>query len=321
MSGIGSKVQLFEKKSVILRKSLRCVGHSSMKKRIWFIVNPISGVRRKDDIPALIQHYLDHQKFSFEIRYTQYKGHAIEIAQDAVKQGVEIVCAVGGDGSVHEVGTALIGSETCLAVLPIGSGNGLARHMEIPRNIRKAIETINAGHDIQMDTVLVNDKPFLGVGGYGLDAVIAKKFDEDKKRGFLTYVKHVSKEFFRYNPMNISIDTNGQVKKLPVVLCTIANTSEFGNGFKVSPKSDATDGKIELFLLKPFSVWGIPRMIFQFFTGKSHKSAYAEVISFKKAKISLPNGLAHYDGEPVAVRRELNVQVVPKSLHILVGKK
>ena len=172
-----------------------------------------------------------------------------------------------------------------------------------------------------MDTVMVNDQPFLGVGGYGLDAVIAKKFDEDHKRGFWTYVKHVFKEFFRYNPMNISIDTNGQIKKLPVVLCTIANTSEFGNGFKVSPKSDATDGKLELFLLKPFSSFGIPKMIFQFFTGRSDQSFYAEVISFKNAKISLPNGVAHHDGEPITVMRELNVRVVPHSLHIIVGQK
>ncbi|MDP4637768.1 MAG: hypothetical protein NWR96_04540 [Crocinitomicaceae bacterium] len=292
-----------------------------MKKTIWFIVNPISGVRRKDDIPGLIHAHLDHAVFDYEIRYTAHKGHAIDIAHEAVQQSIDVVCAVGGDGSVHEVGTALIGSQTRLAVLPIGSGNGLARHMLIPRDVRKAIECINQLNDIQMDTVLVNDQPFLGVGGYGLDAIIAKKFDEDKKRGFLTYVKHVFKEFFKYNPMNISIDTNGQVKKMPVVLCTIANTSEFGNGFVVSPNSDATDGKIELFILKPFSVWGIPRIIYQFFMRRSDKSIYAEVISFEKAKISLSKGIAHYDGEPVSVRKELNVQVVPKSLHILVGKK
>ena len=292
-----------------------------MKERIWFIVNPISGGRKKAELPELIAAHLNHDKFAYEIIHTEHKGHAIELAKKAVSVGIDIVCAVGGAGSVHEVGTALIGSQTRLAVLPIGSGNGLARHMLIPRDVRKAIQCINELNDIQMDTVLVNDQPFLGVGGYGLDAIIAKKFDEDKKRGFLTYIKHVLKEFFKYNPMNISIDMNGQVKKMPVVLCTIANTSEFGNGFVVSPKSDATDGKIELIILKPFSAWGIPRIIYQFFTKRSDQSIYTEVISFEKAKISLSKGIAHYDGEPVAVRKELNVQVVPKSLHILVGKK
>jgi len=292
-----------------------------MKNKIWFIINPISGVRRKDDIPSLIDDHLNHDKFDFEIKFTQYKGHGLELATEAVKQKVDIVCAVGGDGSVHEVGTGLIGSTVKLAIIPIGSGNGLARHMNIPLTVSKAIQCINDQEEIQMDTVLVNDTPFIGFGGYGLDAVIAQKFDQDKKRGFRTYVKHVFREFFKYNPINISIDTNGQIKKMPVVMCTIANTSEFGNGFVVSPKSDATDGKIELFLLKPFSFWRTPALIYKFFTKKSHQSQFAEVISFEKAKINLSQQIAHYDGEPVDVRSELNVQVVPKSLHILIGKK
>jgi YegS/Rv2252/BmrU family lipid kinase len=293
----------------------------TMKKRIWFIINPISGVRRKDDIPQMIREYLNHDLFDYEIKLTEHKGHALDLAKEAVENNIDVVCAVGGDGSVHEVGTGLIGSSTKLAIIPIGSGNGLARHMNIPLSVSKAIECINDLYEIQMDTVLVNDTPFLGVGGYGLDAVIAKKFDEDKKRGFRTYVKHVFKEFFKYNPINISIDTNGQIKKMPVVLCTIANTSEFGNGFVVSPKSDATDGKIELFILKPFSFWRTPAIIYQFFTKRSHKSQFAEVISFEKARINLSQQIAHYDGEPVDVRSELNVQVVPKSLHILIGRK
>jgi YegS/Rv2252/BmrU family lipid kinase len=292
-----------------------------MKRKIWFIINPISGVRRKDDIPQLIRDHLDLNQFDFEIQYTKHKGHAYELAKTAASNQIDIVCAVGGDGSVHEVGTGLIGSETKLAIIPIGSGNGLARHMHIPLNVVKAIECINLMNDIQMDTVKVNEKPFLGIGGYGLDAIIAKKFDEDKKRGFWTYVKHVFKEFFKFNPINISIDTNGQIKKLPIVLCTIANTSEFGNGFVVSPKSDATDGKIELFLLKPFSFWRTPGIIYRFFMKKSHNSQFAEVISFEKATINLTQKIAHYDGEPVAVGSELKVQVVPKSLHILIGKK
>lgn len=292
-----------------------------MKKKIWFIINPISGVRRKDDIPQLIRDHLDLNQFDYEIQYTKHKGHAYELAKTAASNQIDIVCAVGGDGSVHEVGTGLIGSETKLAIIPIGSGNGLARHMHIPLNVVKAIECINLMNDIQMDTVKVNEKPFLGIGGYGLDAIIAKKFDEDKKRGFWTYVKHVFKEFFKFNPINISIDTNGQIKKLPIVLCTIANTSEFGNGFVVSPKSDATDGKIELFLLKPFSFWRTPGIIYRFFMKKSHNSQFAEVISFEKATINLTQKIAHYDGEPVAVGSELKVQVVPKSLHILIGKK
>jgi len=291
-----------------------------VKKKIWFIINPISGVRRKDDLPALIASNLDLEKFDYEIQYTEYKGHAITLAKDAINQNIDIVCSVGGDGSVHEVGTALIGSKVLLAIIPIGSGNGLARHMHIPLSVKKAILCINESKEISMDTVLVNNQPFLGVGGYGFDALIAKKFDEHKKRGLWTYVKLILKEFLRYNPINISIDANGQVKKLPVMMCTLANTSEFGNGFIFSPKSDVTDGKVELFLLKPFSFWRLPGIALRFIIGRSEHSSYTEVLSFDHATIRMSQQLAHYDGEPNTTNGELKIKVVPRSLHILIGK-
>jgi len=292
-----------------------------MRTRIRFIINPISGVGKKGIIPELIERHLDHDQFDYDIVFTEYRRHAKELAQQSSKENIDIVCAVGGDGSVHEVGTALIGTKTQLAIIPTGSGNGLARHLNIPLSIDKAIQNINEMNTLQMDTVLVNDKPFLNAGGYGFDALIAKKFDEGKKRGFFTYIKLVLKEFFKYNPVNVSVDINGEVKSMPVMLCTIANASEFGNGFCVSPKSDVTDGKIELFILKPFRFWSMPLLAFQFFRRRTDRSKFTEIISFEKARIRLTKSIAHYDGEPFDVRNELNVQVVPKSLHILAGKK
>ena len=290
-----------------------------MKKKIRFIINPISGLGNKGNIPQLIADHLDLSVYEYDIVETEYRKRAKIIAQDAAKTGYDIVCAVGGDGSVHEVGTALIGTQTKLAILPVGSGNGLARHMKIPLTVKEAIECINKNNSIEMDTVLVNDKSFLGVGGYGFDAVIAKKFDTHTKRGLRGYIYLIAREFFKYNPINVSIDLDGKIKTLPVVLCTVANASQFGNGFTISPKSDVTDGKIELCLLKPFSIWSAPSIIYRFFRKKSDKSRFSEIIQFKNAKIKLSKKIAHYDGEPFEVLDELNVSVVPKSLNILVG--
>lgn len=291
-----------------------------MKQRIRFIINPISGVGKKGDIPHLIEEYLDHDKFDFDIAYTEYKAHAKTIAKEASLEGIDIVCAVGGDGSVHEAGTALIGSKTKLAILPAGSGNGLARHLKIPLNIKDAIQCINSSNAILMDTVLVNEKSFLGVGGYGFDAIIAKKFDTHTRRGLRGYIYLIIREFFKYNPINVSIDLDGKVKTLPIVLCTVANSSQFGNGFTVSPDSDVTDGKIELMILKPFSIWNAPSIIYRFFMKKSNKSRFTEITSFRKGKIKLSRKIAHYDGEPSEVKETLNISVVPRSLNILVGK-
>lgn len=290
-----------------------------MKQKIRFIINPISGVGKKGDLPDIIESNLDHSKFVYDIAITEYRKHAKEIAYEASLEGIDIVCAVGGDGSVHEVGTALIGTQTKLAILPCGSGNGLARHLGISMDLGEAVKCINKDNFLRMDTVIVNDKPFLGIGGYGFDAVIARKFDKYHKRGFWSYVKLVTKEFMHYNPVNVTVDVNGEVKSMPVVLCTVANASEFGNGFVVSPTSDITDGKIELCILKPFSFWHAPGVVYRFFKRTSHKSRFAEVISFEKARISLSERIAHYDGEPFDVREELNVQVIPSSLNIIRG--
>jgi len=291
-----------------------------VKERIRFIINPISGVGRKNTIPPMIDSHLDHTRFDYDIVYTQYRHHATKIAAQSAKEGIDIVCAVGGDGSVHEVGTALIGTKTKLAIIPTGSGNGLARHLHIPLGIKDAIYCINYSKSIAMDTVQVNDQSFLGVGGYGLDAVVAKRFDQHKKRGFLSYIYLTIREFLRYNPINVTIDVDGKVKKLPVVLLTVANASQFGNGFTVSPKSDVTDGELELVVLKPFSIWSVPAIVYRFFAKKSDRSRYAEVIPFKNARIRSSKNLAHYDGEPANIASELNVSVVPKSLQIVVGK-
>lgn len=292
----------------------------STKEHIRFIINPISGIGEKGIIPDLIEAHLDHERFNYDIAYTERKGHGKEIAKQASQEGVDIVCAIGGDGSVHDVGTALIDSKTKLAIIPAGSGNGLARHLKIPLNIKDAIQCINESNAILMDTVKVNNKSFLGIGGYGFDAVVAKKFDTYGRRGLRGYISLIFKEFFKFNPINVSIDLDGKVKTLPVFFCTIANSSQFGNGFIVSPKSNVTDGKLELYLLKPFSIWNVPALTYRFFTKRGDTSRFAEVISFKKAKIKLTNKIAHYDGEPIDVKKEINVCVVPSSLNVLVGK-
>jgi len=291
-----------------------------MKQRIQFIINPKSGIGQKDLIPAMIEDNLNLDIYQYEIVYTEYKKHGEKIAKNAAKKGFDIVCAVGGDGSVHEVGTALIGTNTKLAIIPTGSGNGLARHLKIPIDIKEAILCINDNIAIKMDTVKVNNKSFLGVAGYGFDAVIAKKFDTHTKRGLRGYIYLIFREFFKYNPINVSIDIDGKVKTLPVVLLTVANSSQFGNGFTISPKSDVTDGKLEMCILKPFSIWSIPSLVFRFFRKTSDKSRFTEITTFKKAKIHLSEKIAHYDGEPSKVKQHLNVSVVPKSLNILIGK-
>lgn len=290
-----------------------------MKKRIRFIINPISGGVKKAKVPQMIEKYLDHEQFDYDIAITQYKKHAQSIAKESAAEGVDIVCAVGGDGSVHEVGTALVGTKCHLAIIPTGSGNGLARHLKIPLKTPQAIQNINQLYSCCMDTGLANDKPFLGVGGFGFDAFIAKRFDEYHIRGFWGYAQLVYEEYFSYNPPKMKITLKDEVVKGNYLLCSIANSSEFGNGFCISPTSTVIDGKMELVLLKRFAWWRTLGVLGRFFFKRIEGSRFIRIVSFEKARIVLEEPLAHYDGEPFEVRKEINIEVVPKSLWVLTG--
>lgn len=290
-----------------------------MKKKIRFIINPISGGVKKAKVPQMIETYLDHSRFDYDIAITQYKKHAQSIAIESAMEGVDIVCAVGGDGSVHEVGTALVGTKCHLAIIPTGSGNGLARHLKIPLKTPEAIKNINEFHSMCMDTGLANDKRFLGVGGYGFDAFIAKRFDEYHIRGFWGYTQLVYEEYFSYKPPKMKITIQNEVIKGEYLLCSIANSSEFGNGFCISPKSTVVDGQMELVLLRRFAWWRTMGIIGRFFLKKVDGSRFIRIVPFKKARIILEEPLAHYDGEPFKVRKEINLEVVPKSLWVLSG--
>lgn len=157
--------------------------------RLLFIINPISGTSRKGKIIKAIERRIDAQRFSVEFRYTEYAGHAVEIARQAAEDGVDIVVAVGGDGTVNEVARSLVHTNTALAIVPSGSGNGLARHLLIPMDIEKALDIINANVVTELDYGLINDKPFFCTCGVGFDAFISLKFAEAGSRGLKTYLE------------------------------------------------------------------------------------------------------------------------------------
>jgi len=161
------------------------------KKKIQFIINPISGVGRHNLIEKYIDKRIDKAVFDYDISYTKHQLHGTQIAGEAIKINYEIIVAAGGDGSINEIAQKLIGSNTILGIIPTGSGNGLAHHLNIPVNILQAIDVINKLKTIKIDTATINNNIFVSIAGVGFDAHVAKKFAKAKKRGFLTYFKIV----------------------------------------------------------------------------------------------------------------------------------
>ena len=171
-----------------------------MKLKVLFIINPKSGVSKKESLPEIIDNCIDKKLFNYQIVNTEYAGHATKLAQQAVKDNFTIVVAVGGDGTVNEVGKALINTNTAMGIIPAGSGNGLARHLDIPVNVKRSLQILNQACIHDLDYGMINDMPFFCTCGMGFDAFISMKFAEAGKRGVITYVQKVLEEGLKYKP-------------------------------------------------------------------------------------------------------------------------
>jgi YegS/Rv2252/BmrU family lipid kinase len=288
---------------------------------VLFIINPVSGVRRKNNIPELIENYLDSIKFEYSVAFTEYSGHAHELAKNAITNNYNIVCAIGGDGSVHEVGTALIGTDKILAIIPAGSGNGLARHLSIPLRLKDSIFIINQMKVRKIDVGQVNDFPFLNAAGFGFDAHISACFSRFHARGLWSYIRLIIKEYFFFKEQDFTYQLDGKEKlKSRDLMCSVTNASEFGNGFCISPFSSVHDGKMELILLKKFP-WIIgPFVAKKFFNRKPHTSRYVKIKPFHEMEISLTSETGHVDGEPIKLSSPVKVSVNKNALNVIVGE-
>ncbi|MBE9468270.1 MAG: diacylglycerol kinase family lipid kinase [Bacteroidetes bacterium] len=292
-----------------------------MMKRILFIINPVSGVGKQKIVEKRIKKYLDTTKFSYEIKYTKEAKHAIKISTEAANK-FDIVVAVGGDGSVNEVCKGLINSNSALAIIPTGSGNGLARYLNIPLKIDKAIELINQTTIKKIDTAEINNEKFVNVAGIGFDAHVSHIFANYGKRGPLPYVKIAAEEFPKYRAQKYKISIDGKSVYRKAFLISFANSSQFGNNAYISPEAKIDDGLIDVCIFKNFPIVESPRLAVMLFDKRLDKSKYMEIVKGREITITHENSIiAHIDGEPVSFGKEINVKIIPQSLNVIVSEK
>ena len=288
-------------------------------KNILFIINPISGTGKHKTVENIIHEELDKSKFNPRIVYTDGPFQATALCKEAVEQGIEVIVAVGGDGTVNEIGQALVGTNSSLGIIPTGSGNGLARHLKIPFNIKKAIRVINQCNLRKIDTATVNDKVFLSIAGIGYDAFVAKKFSKSSKRGFFSYFRIVSGEYPSYKPRKYVLKVDGKTITRRALLIAFANSNQFGNNTSIDPKATIDDGYIDLCILRRIPLLLIPFFVPLLFTKMFHKTQYIEIIRAKEATITRKKGKTmHFDGDPITMGKKLEMKVNPLSLNIII---
>ena len=291
-----------------------------MKKKAVFIINLISGTSDKAAIPGLIDLYLDKEKFEYEIAITQYAGHASEIAAKAKDDGVDVVVAVGGDGTVNEVARAIVHSSTALGIIPCGSGNGLARHLLLPLNVRKAIEVINRCEIRQLDYGIINDYPFFCTCGMGFDAFVSMKFAEAGKRGPITYVENVLREGLKYKPETYTIEDESGTLQYKAFLISCANASQYGNNAYIAPQASMSDGLMDVIIMEPFDVFEAPQISIEMFSKTLDKNSKIKTFRTRHLHIHRDKpGVIHYDGDPVMTGADIEVELKPKGINVVVN--
>lgn len=290
----------------------------SPKIKILFIVNPISGIGKQKRFEEILSRHLNKEKFDPTIVYTQYAGHATEIAATAAKEGIfDVVTAVGGDGSVNEIAKALFETETALAIIPCGSGNGLARALHIPVQPKRAIKFLNTAEFKTIDTCRVNDKFFLSIAGAGYDSQVARLYDFFPGRGFKTYFWAVVTSFRKYQPVEYEIDIDGVSIKRTALLVTVCNSSQYGYGFRISPKASLNDGLLDVVIVKKPEFWRIPFVLLNVALGRADKSKCFEILQGKHVQLcGNQKRWVNLDGETVRLDQTLDFEVEKNSIVI-----
>jgi len=294
------------------------------QKRIVFIVNPNSGTMGKRTILGKIAQTIDPARFAFDIVETEHAGHATEIARSAANQGVEIVCAVGGDGTVNEAARALVHTATSLAIIPCGSGNGLARHLHIPMDIARAIHLINEGKARKMDYGIINLHPFFCTCGVGFDAFISEKFARAGKRGPLSYIENILKNGLNYHPETYELEVEDEFAHMATykaLLITCANASQYGNNAYIAPQASVRDGLMDVTIIEPFQIMEAPQLAMHLLNGTIDQSSHIKTFRCKHLLIKRSQrGVIHYDGDPAVTDANVDVSIVAGGLSCICPK-
>lgn len=283
-----------------------------------FVINPISGLGKQKDLPELIDLHLDKSRFDFNLCITEYAGHAKIIAREAKKK-YDLLVAVGGDGTINEVASSLLQQEAAMGIIPFGSGNGLARHLQISTNPVKALIQLNRSRMISIDAGMLNRKPFFNVSGTGFDAQISKSFANKERRGYITYARCVLEEIKHYVPKKYALRIHEKIIEDTFFLIAFANTAQYGNNVFIAPQAQINDGLLDVVMVRPFPAIYFPTFAALGLSGNLYHSPYVQVLRAKEITLhNLEKAPIHLDGEYEGKEEVIQLSVKEQEIRIMV---
>jgi len=280
-----------------------------------YIINPHSGASNKDKFLSIISLLKADPKHV--IWETTEPLEAVEFTKKAIQQNATKIIAVGGDGTINEVASVLVDSTIPLGIIPVGSGNGLARHLKLPLNYKKAFQKVLVGASIKIDVGYINNKPFFCTAGIGFDAAVAHRFATSKGRGLINYMKATLFTLFKYQPIQVSVNEGASEK---VFSLSIANANQFGNDAFISPFSNIQDGQLELVKIGLLNKLEAGILAVRLFKKNIHHSKNVHFQACAHASIHYAkNAPIHIDGENLLTDNELlKISISPLALTVIV---
>ncbi|MFA9197821.1 diacylglycerol kinase family protein [Aquirufa sp. KTFRIE-69F] len=277
---------------------------------IHFILNPNAGTnssQKRERIIAKLRAISDSKVWQ-----TERMNHASELTKQAISEGADRIIAIGGDGTINEVASALLHTSIPLGIIPMGSGNGLARHLDIPLSFNKALDRAINGSIISIDAGKWNDRPFFCTAGIGFDAYVAAHFALRGKRGFFNYIYSTLVTLSKYQVIEIK-------EKGTVFSFTVANANQFGNNAYISPESDLQDGQLEAIQVKPGSIWSLVNLGISLFRKNLPNNPLVTISTIKSLHINAPEGIPyHLDGESLLLELgTIEITILPSSLLVV----
>ena len=284
-----------------------------------FIINPISGTGKQENLEAIIDEFIDKDQFEYSFCFTKNKNEGTRLSSKALQEKTDIIIAVGGDGSINDIARSIVNTEISLGIIPAGSGNGLANHLKIPLKIQGAINVINRNKTIKIDTATINNQLFISIAGLGFDGLISKEYSKVTNRGFWPYFKLVTEEFNKYKERKYDILIDGKRTKVKAMMINFANTDQFGYNTSIAPEAKINDGLIDVCILQKPPIIKIPYIVHQLFHKKIHHSKYLELIKAREVVVKQnKNRHINIDGEAMKLGKKIRVKINPASLKIIV---
>jgi diacylglycerol kinase (ATP) len=290
---------------------------------IHFIINPIAGHGTSSLTREFFERFFVKTNHQLTVKHSEYKKHAIELTKNSILEGADIIVACGGDGTINEVASCLVGTKIPLGIVPVGSGNGLASHLGVPRNLRRSLAIIKNRHILEIDAGSINDNYFFSNTGVGFDASIIKNYESSERRTLIGYLKACLSSFREAeSDMDMEIRANDMEMRVNPFLIFVSNSNEMGYKVSLTPKASLQDGLLDVMIISKIGrlkmIWLGILMLF------NRPYLLKEATSFQTKNLELySNGQSHFDSQIDGELRQINsrrvsIQIRDRALKVIV---